>query len=88
MKPTSTRPFLLAILFVASLAFVSCKPPPRPSPDTPAVTPSSWADTAADHTACPGRGTRCQRVTAPSDSSGAGCQLMHSSLAANGLFAL
>lgn len=42
----TTRPFLLAILFVASLAFTSCKPPPRPSPDTPAVTPSSWTDTA------------------------------------------
>ena len=43
----TTRPFLLAILFVASLAFIpSCKPPPRPSPDTPATTPSSWTDTA------------------------------------------
>ncbi len=46
MKPTSTRSLILAMMFIASLAFVSCKPPPRPSPDTPAVTPSSWTDTA------------------------------------------
>lgn len=28
MKPTSTRSLVLAILFVASLAFIACKPPP------------------------------------------------------------
>lgn len=47
MKPATPRsPVVLMLLFVASLGFATgCRPPP-PSPDTPAVTPSSWTDTA------------------------------------------
>lgn len=46
MKTATPRSLLLVVMTLASLVFTSCKPPPRPSPDTPAVTPHGWTDTA------------------------------------------